>query len=61
METQEFRIELAQIDGFEFRVPFPETAAGDLTVDEPAPLGTGRGPNPRACWRRPSRTASWLA
>ena len=46
METQEFRVELAQIDGFEFRARFPETTAEDLTVDEPPPLGTGRGPNP---------------
>ena len=46
METQEFRVDLAQVRDFEFRVRFAATEAQDLTVDEAPPLGTGRGPNP---------------
>lgn len=46
METQEFRVEIAQVRDFEFRVRFVGTDAEALTVDEPPPLGKGRGPNP---------------
>lgn len=34
------------MDGFEFRVRFDESGWPELVVDEPAPLGHGRGPNP---------------
>jgi len=41
-----FEIQLERIDGFQFRSSFPGTELAPLIVDEPAPLGTGTGPNP---------------
>lgn len=41
-----FEIQLERIDGFQFRTDFPGTDVAPLIVDEPAPLGTGTGPNP---------------
>ena len=41
-----FEIKLERIDGFQFRTDFPGTEVAPLIVDEPAPLGTGTGPNP---------------
>jgi uncharacterized OsmC-like protein len=41
-----FEIQLERIDGFQFRTDFPGTEVAPLIVDEPAPLGTGTGPNP---------------
>jgi uncharacterized OsmC-like protein len=42
---ESFRIELEQQQGYEFRVSFDSPASGALTLDEPEPLGSGRGPN----------------
>lgn len=44
--TQTFGITLEQVEDFEFRVRFDDTAVPDLTVDEGAPLGGDAGPNP---------------
>ena len=41
-----FTVELEQQDGFEFLVHFNLDDVPDLLVDEPEPLGHGRGPNP---------------
>ncbi len=41
-----FTVELEQQDGFEFLVRFNLDDVPDLLVDEPEPLGHGRGPNP---------------
>ena len=40
-----FSVELEQQDGFEFRVHFDSSQHADLLLDEPAPLGKGKGPN----------------
>jgi organic hydroperoxide reductase OsmC/OhrA len=44
-ESQTFKIELEQIEGYEFRVKFDWPDAPDLMLDEPEPLGHARGPN----------------
>jgi len=41
-----FEIQLERIDGFQFRADFPSTEIAPMLVDEPAPLGSGSGPNP---------------
>jgi uncharacterized OsmC-like protein len=41
-----FTVELEQQEGFEFLVRFDFDDVPDLLVDEPEPLGHGRGPNP---------------
>ncbi|MCP4092444.1 MAG: OsmC family protein [Planctomycetes bacterium] len=41
-----FEIHLERVDGFQFRTDFPGTEVAPPIVDEPAPLGTGTGPNP---------------
>ena len=41
-----FTVELEQQEGFEFLVRFDLDDVPDLHVDEPEPLGHGRGPNP---------------
>ncbi len=44
MDT-EFTTKLDQVKDYEFEVSFDNDALGKLTMDEPAPLGTGKGPN----------------
>lgn len=44
-EAMSFTITMEQVAGLEFRVTFDWPEAGELTVDEPAPLGGQRGPN----------------
>lgn len=41
-----FEIQLERTHGFQFLTDFPGTEIQPLVVDEPAPLGTGTGPNP---------------
>jgi uncharacterized OsmC-like protein len=41
----EFTTSLAQVKDYEFTVSFDKEALGKLTMDEPAPLGTEKGPN----------------
>jgi len=43
-ETATFSVSLEQLEGYEFRVKFDSPVA-ELLLDEPAPLGGGRGPN----------------
>ncbi len=38
--------ELVQVERFEFTATFPGATYGPMTVDEPAPVGRDRGPNP---------------
>jgi uncharacterized OsmC-like protein len=47
-ETAErpFSLALTLHEGYEFAVDFGLEGVPDLTVDEPAPLGAGHGPNP---------------
>jgi len=42
----QFSIQIDQVDGFEFRVKFDKEHHADLVMDEPAPLGQDRAPNP---------------
>lgn len=42
---QGFRVELELREGYEFRADFPGTDLAPLVLDEPPPLGAGRGPN----------------
>jgi len=44
MDT-EFTTNLDQVKDYEFIVSFDKDALGKLTIDEPAPLGTEKGPN----------------
>ena len=44
-ETSSFNVELEQGDGYEFRVKFDAPGVPELLLDEPQPLGAGRGPN----------------
>jgi uncharacterized OsmC-like protein len=44
MET-EFTTNLDQVKDYEFAVSFDKEALGKLTMDEPAPQGTEKGPN----------------
>jgi len=44
MET-EFTTSLDQVKDYEFTVSFDKEKLGKLTMDEPAPLGTEKGPN----------------
>ena len=41
-----FKIEVEQVDGFEFRVRFDKPSYPELRMDEPAPLGRDNAPNP---------------
>jgi organic hydroperoxide reductase OsmC/OhrA len=43
---QRFTVELTLRDGYEFAVNFEQVGVPPLFVDEPPPLGAGRGPNP---------------
>jgi len=45
-EEQPFTLSLTLQDGYAFSVDFGEDGISALLTDEPAPLGTGRGPNP---------------
>ena len=40
-----FTLQLEQVQDFEFRVKFDWPGVPDLLLDEPEPLGGGRGPN----------------
>lgn len=40
-----FTVELERLDGFEFRARFDAPAGAELLLDEPPPLGEGKGPN----------------
>jgi uncharacterized OsmC-like protein len=44
MDT-DFTTKLDQVKDYEFQVSFDNDALGKLTMDEPAPLGTEKGPN----------------
>jgi len=46
MPDEEVKVELREDDGFRFSASFPGAAWGPLTLDEPAPMGTGAGPSP---------------
>jgi organic hydroperoxide reductase OsmC/OhrA len=41
-----FEVRLDRVDGYRFRADFGLEGVEPLTVDEPPPLGEGRGPNP---------------
>lgn len=45
-DEQDFELSLEQVEDFEFRVRFDGTMLGDLSTDEPPPLGRDAGPNP---------------
>jgi organic hydroperoxide reductase OsmC/OhrA len=45
-ETTTFSITVQQESDYVFRIQFDDTAIADLMTDEPAPLGSGSGPNP---------------
>ena len=40
-----FTVELERLAGFEFRVRFDAPTGAELLLDEPPPLGEGKGPN----------------
>ncbi|WP_369600663.1 OsmC family protein [Hahella sp. SMD15-11] len=44
--SEKVKVILEQVDGYEFRVKFPDTPIPDLTTDEGAPLGQFKGPSP---------------
>jgi organic hydroperoxide reductase OsmC/OhrA len=44
-ESLDFDLELEQLGGYEFKVTFDGAGVADLLLDEPAPLGGGKGPN----------------
>lgn len=46
MTTQDFSVALNLIDGYRFRADFGLDGVPSLDLDEPPPLGAGRGPNP---------------
>ena len=41
----QFTIELEHLQDYEFKVRFDWDKAGDILMDEPAPLGARNGPN----------------
>ena len=45
-DTTTFGITVQQESDYVFRIQFDDTTMPDLITDEPAPLGTGSGPNP---------------
>jgi uncharacterized OsmC-like protein len=45
-EFPSIRVEVDQLDRYRFEVTYPETSLRPLTVDEPAPVGGGDGPDP---------------
>lgn len=44
-ESMSFKLELEQLQDYEFRVKFDLPEVADLVLDEPAPLGRASGPN----------------
>ena len=44
-ESLHFGVELEQREGYEFVVRFDRPEGAELLLDEPPPLGAGRGPN----------------
>jgi organic hydroperoxide reductase OsmC/OhrA len=44
-ESMSFKLELEQIEDYEFRVKFDMPDVDELKLDEPEPLGRGAGPN----------------
>ena len=44
-ENLHFSVELESREGYEFVVRFDQPKGAELLLDEPAPLGGGRGPN----------------
>jgi len=44
-EDHSFKLDLEQIEDYEFRVRFDWPDVAELTLDEPAPLGRATGPN----------------
>ena len=44
-ETTTFKLELEQVQDFEFRVKFDWPGVSELLLDEPAPMGRSAGPN----------------
>jgi uncharacterized OsmC-like protein len=45
-ESRQFSISLDSVQNLELRVKFDQTKLDDLVVDEPAPLGEGKGLDP---------------
>jgi uncharacterized OsmC-like protein len=45
MSEGELKVTMEQVAGLEFRVRFDWEGAGEITADEPEPLGRGHGPN----------------
>lgn len=45
MDGERFALTLAHKDGFQFTVDFEQAGTAELVLDEPPPLGAGRGPN----------------
>lgn len=45
MTDNQFTLDLDLLDGYAFTVTFGDPGVPDLLLDEPAPLGAGRGPN----------------
>lgn len=44
--SETFEVRLDRLDGYRFRADFGLEGVEPLVVDEPPPLGEGRGPNP---------------
>jgi organic hydroperoxide reductase OsmC/OhrA len=45
-ESPPLRVEVDQAERYRFEVSYPGTGLRPLTVDEPAPVGAGAGPDP---------------
>jgi organic hydroperoxide reductase OsmC/OhrA len=44
--SEPFRVNIDQLQNFQFLIDFNKDGVTDLVTDEPAPLGEGKGPNP---------------
>ena len=42
----QFTLEMEHLEGYEFKISFDLDNVEDLLADEPAPLGSSKGPNP---------------